>query len=116
MERIFAKKTNNTKFPMKKTILILSILALVASGCNFGKQQSVEESNEIVVEQEEVIFGSDEAESKNSAKQFNFYSSNWYDFKALWAERQFNFLFMFPKTMNIWKEVIVTRNMKIKFN
>jgi len=72
---------------MKRTILILSTLALVASSCNLKKQQSVEENNQTVVEQEEVqdeiVFESDNSESKNSAKQFDFSSNTCYDFEGV---------------------------------
>ena len=72
---------------MKRTILILSALTLVASSCNLKKQQSVEENNQTVVEQEEVqdeiVFESDNSESKNSAKQFDFSSNTCYDFEGV---------------------------------
>jgi len=76
---------------MKKIILILSVLALIASSCGQATKKQTETANsEIVVEQEKVqdenVSDNEKTESKNSEKNFNFADNTCYDFEGTLGE------------------------------
>jgi len=76
---------------MKRIILILSVLALIASSCGLATKKQIETANnEIVVEEEkvqdEIVSDNEKAESENSEKNFNFADNTCCDFEGTLGE------------------------------